>query len=194
MVGAKAFWDRYHVIKYDTNIETYVPFTTNLKLLLKGISTLKHKFSGGTAFYDAAIKSLAAVDKEQHPIPVLTGLFHKKFVVGFTDGEANSSKHKAAEVLHAAQQACAPFFAVGFDGQLGSDGVKKLLHLTNQTGGATFIATKSSSGLFEKVSKLVDNGYSLVVKKSPGAKSVHKLTFTVKYKGMSDSHSTGILF
>jgi len=194
MVGAKAFWDRYNVIKYDTKIETYVPFTTSLKTLLKGIKALNHKFSGATAFYDAAIATLAAVNKQKHPIPLLTSLFHKKFVVGFTDGEENSSKHKAAEVLHAAQQACAPFFAVGFDGQIDSKGIKKLIYLTSQTGGATFIAGKNSSGLFEKVSKLVDNGYSLVINKTPGAPAVHKVTIELKYKGLKDSYSTGILY
>ncbi len=184
MVGAKAFWDRYGVIKYDNKVKEYVAFTTSLAKLLKGITALNDKFGGSTAFYDAAIRSFATVSAQQHPIPMLTSLFHKKFVVGFTDGEENASKYKAADVVATAKQVCAPFFGVGFDGQVGSVGHKKLQFLADNTGGAVYIATKTSSGLFEKVSKMVDNGYSLVAEKANKPAADHKVTFSVNYKGL----------
>ncbi len=193
MIGAKTVFDRYGVTKYDTKIITYSKFTDDLYKLIKAVKKLDHKFGGATRYYDALASSIDATAAEKHPLHKLDSLFHKKFVVGFSDGEENSSKHKSAELIHKAREKCVPVFGVGYDGQIGSPGIKKMKNLTDNTGGVTFIAGKKSSGLFEKISKIVDNGYSVVIyKKGPSAK--RKVTVTVTVAGKTASQTLPMTF
>jgi len=194
MVGAKTFWDRYEIIKYDTKIITYAKFTTDLYKLVKAVKKLDHKFSGATRYYDALGDSIDSTAKQKHPVHLLNSLFHKKFVVGFSDGEENSSKHNSDELIHKARTKCVPVFGVGYDGQIGSPGIKKMKNLTDNTGGVTFIAGPKSSGLFEKISKLVDTGYSVIIPRAASASSKHVVTVTVKYKGLKAFHTLPMWF
>jgi len=194
MIGAKSFWDRYEIVKYDTKIIPYALFTTSLSKLINAIKTLSHKFSGATAFYDALEKALKDTDAQHLPIPLLDNLFHKKFAIGFTDGEENSSKLKADDLIKSARNKCVPIYAVGYDGQITSPGIKKLLNLTDNTGGTTFLAKQSSTGLFEKISKIVDNGYFITIPTINAPTGPHKVKITLNYQGLTKSKTVTMTY
>lgn len=197
LVGTKDFFDRFEVIKYDTKIISYTKgFTANLVTLLEAITGLNDKFGGATAFFDAL--HLALVNTAKETLPLSSGnVFNKKYVVGWTDGEENSSKIKRDELILTARKSCVPIYSVGYDGKPNSWGIKHLEQLANGTGGAVFLANNQSTGLFEKISTHVNAGYVLTMMKpkagnAPAAS--HTVTVTATYNKLSASQSAPFTF
>ena len=194
LVGTKGFLDKFEIIKYDTKIINYSGgFVMSLWKLITSVRVLRDKFGGATAFYDAL--TLAVRNTARQKLPFSSGnVFNKKYVVGWTDGEENSSKMKSDELIRFVRASCVPIFNVGYDGNAQSKGVKNLVSLSDGTGGVTFLANNRSTGLFEKISTVVDNGYVLSVYKPSGRTATYKVTLTAKVKNLTATQTASFTF
>jgi len=169
LVTQKGAMDTFEIIKFDHRVSVESAFTNNLTTLLAAINN-GAIFGGNTALYDAM--GTAIVDAYNESIPSsMANIYHKRYIISWSDGENNSSTLTQSYVIGDAQTKCVPVFAVGYDGTWGSVGINELVGVTDATGGVTMLANNSSTGLFEKIAALIDGGYIVHVSKPAGALS-----------------------
>lgn len=125
--------DLEFVVNFNDTVSFDLPagaaFTASLAALQAGITARMD--SGRTALYDALIAAL------QH---IQTAPLEKKVLLLISDGGDNNSEQQFSEVLHLAQTASVPIYAIGlFDSQSADQNPRILKRLAAETGGEVYL-------------------------------------------------------
>jgi len=141
------------ILQFSSEVELVQDFTDNLKLLEKGLDSLRG--GGGTSLYDAVF--LAVSEKLRHEAG-------RKVIVILSDGADNQSKVKKEEALQASQRADVLVYGIGVrgSGYPADFGVLKLF--AKDTGGRFFLAKIKLAELqqaFLEINQDLKNQYAL---------------------------------
>lgn len=142
-VGAMAGADRAAVIKFDTNVVSVQPFTSDKTALQNAIPTDPFSFNGSTALYDAVYRGIQDASAESG----------QRAVVAFTDGLENASRtiRSPGELVAAALFSSVPVFTIG----LGAVNDTELRQIANGTGGRYYRAPTAGdlAAIYQQVAK-----------------------------------------
>ncbi len=141
------------ILQFSSEVELVQDFTDNLKLLEKGLSSLRG--GGGTSLYDAIF--LAVNEKLRHEAG-------RKVIVILSDGADNQSKVKKEEALQASQRADVLIYGIGVRGAGYPADFGVLKQFARDTGGRFFLAKVRLAELqqaFREINQDLKNQYAL---------------------------------
>ncbi len=135
--------DQMEVIKFATDVEKMVDFTTDTTNLINAVNT-SVDIGIYTSFFDAVYMGL----EDAHNFSMINSNYLPA-VLGFTDGYNNDSGHTLSDVVAASNNWQIPVYTLGF----GDADVTTLENLANQTGGRYFYSP--DSGELQEIYNLI---------------------------------------
>ncbi len=170
--------DQLEIIKFDDMIYVAQKFTTDTTKLNKAVDST-YNLGGSTAFWDACDTSLIDASK-------LTGFIPA--VIGFTDGNDNSSTITQSGLINKALQYQIPIYTVGF----GSPDSTSMATIANSTGGRYYFTPTSAQigDLFQTISGQLTNLYVLTWDLNTGSGKTVTIKITTSYTGGNGSFTS----
>lgn len=169
--------DRAEVISFDTYVYYMCTYTNNLSLLVNGIQNMSTE--GDTAVYDALITGITNAGRQEGA----------KCVIGFTDGEDNSSAATADDVIAASRTMNVPVYIIGT-----SDAdADELTYITEQTGGDywNIDAISDLSGIMQEIYGSQKDLYCIEYDSDPNADATAARTVSCVLEDDSRGGVTG---
>lgn len=139
--------DSIQIVGFSSSVDIYSGFSTDKKYLQSYVNKINADYS--TAFLDAINFSLDSTKKH-------SGI---KAVIALTDGMDNSSHVSIKDVIKKSKEFKIPVYTIG----LGDVDKEFLKQISEQTGGAFYYTTKSSSlsGIYKQIQERIHAIYDL---------------------------------
>ena len=161
--------DQAEVIKYGTEVQQMIEFTSDKNALKEAIETLP-EFERTTAFYDAIVLAIENIKVSTND---------RKAIIAMTDGKDNASVvDDHLDVIALAQQNNIPIYTVG----LGETDPQILQELADETGGVYFQTLDPGKliQIYEQLADLLfENQYKLTFQSSINLGSAGTFSVTV---------------
>jgi len=182
--------DICEIIKFDSYVEVFQPFTSSKQTLLDAVDSVGN-FGGSTALYQSIYTGIQDLASQ-------SAASYARAVVAFTDGGENASSINFSTLIQAAHSNAIPVYTIGlFDstyhstppGQNSSNELK-LVQIADSTGGFYFYAPNASElvQIYNIISGQLSNAYTLTITwpstTLPASGTVVTAIITVNYNGL----------